>query len=190
MTHGTKGDTRMAARGEMIKSVPLFLRTEVEGVETALAVIGDDPRFESLGIRWNARLVSCAGRVNYLRSTGLPTVIELNPRLKANAAELRETVLHEIGHALAMFRGVDDGHGPMWRACCADLGYRNASRYHSHTSIPNRKARSKVVAYCLTCEREFRGTKLRNQSRAYRCPKCKNTVATTRAALRTLGYKA
>ena len=171
---------RSSPRGERIKSVPLFLKTEIVRSEKAVALTEGDPRFEGLGIRWNSRLRGTAGHIKFNRATRLPIVIELNPKLKANPEELRTTALHEIGHALTLFMGVDDGHGPMWEIACRELGLSEPTRYHQHTSLPKR--RTKVVGKCVACGREYRRTNYLRRGHRYTCG-CGETLVSDPALL-------
>lgn len=45
--------------------------------------------------------------------------------------EVRETVLHEVGHALA---GGKAGHGWLWREKCRDVGLMNPKQYSENIS--------------------------------------------------------
>ena len=165
---------RRSSRGELIKNVPLFLKTEIVRSEKAVAVTEGDPRFESLGVKWNPRFRGTAGYVKFSRATGLPIVIELNPKLKANPEELRATALHEIAHALVMFCGIDDGHGPLWEIACRELGLAEPTRYHQHTSIPERRAK-KIVGKCVACGREYRRANYLRRGHRYTCG-CGETI--------------
>ncbi len=48
---------------------------------------------------------------------------------KWTQGEIKDTLLHEIAHALA---GPDAGHGPVWKAKAKEIGC-SASVYHHHT---------------------------------------------------------
>lgn len=177
----------MKRKGELLKSVPLFLATEVEGVEKAIAVVARVPEFERLPVKWNSRLRTCAGRLTHTRTfPHEPVLVELNPRLKANAAELRETVLHELGHALSLYREIDDGHGPIWQSCVRELG-GTPTRLHHYASVPRRIRRAKkIISACLGCGTMAHGRQYLSQRSRYRCLRCGETVLTDRTHLETL----
>lgn len=190
MRRGDQGRLRPLPKnlGEKIKSVPLFLRTEVEDCEEALAVVESDERFEGLGVRWNTRLKSVAGSVICSRESMEPLVIELNPALKKVPTELRSTILHEVGHALVFYRGLstaDGAHGLSWRLCCEELGCMDLQRYHEFTSIP--RPQKKVVAVCFACRIESYGKRYRDQTAIYICRRCGGVALTNREKLKQLG---
>lgn len=87
-------------------------------------------------------------------------------------AEVRDTILHEIAHALA---GPEHGHGPKWRAICHRIGAR-----------PQRLADETVITppprYELVCQgcrqviaRRHRRASIRWLARAY-CLACGPTT--------------
>jgi predicted SprT family Zn-dependent metalloprotease len=103
------------------------------------------------------------------RSLGLcryqERVIELSIHLvqRNDADEIRDTILHEIAHALV---GADDGHGPRWKAKCRDIGARPErcadadmppgrwqARCLSCASIDSRHRRPRDLRgwYCRSC---------------------------------------
>lgn len=63
----------------------------------------------------------------------------LNPLL-----EIRETILHEIAHALV---GPNVGHGPQWIAQAKAIGCRARRCYHDGVSVPQ----GRYVAECNNC---------------------------------------
>ena len=75
--------------------------------------------------------------------------------------EVRNTILHEIAHALV---GPGHGHGPVWRAKAREIG-NNASRTHSATTPEGR-----WVAVCPSCGKT---AKFQRRPRAVRaCGAC------------------
>ena len=190
MRQGDQGRPRPTPtprQGEKIKSVPHFLRTEVEDCEEALTVVARDERFEGLGVRWNARLKVVAGSVICIRESMEPLVIELNSKLKSVPSELRVTILHEVAHALVFFRGLstaDGAHGLSWRLCCEEVGYSDPQRYHEFTSIP--RLQGKIVAICFACKIESHGKRYRDQTAVYVCRRCGGVALTDREKLKLL----
>ena len=74
--------------------------------------------------------------------------------------EVRDTLLHEIAHALCP----DDGHGPRWRAKCREIGARPVRCYSDETvAAPPRRA-ARYEWGCCACDwwverrRRTRGT--------------------------------
>jgi hypothetical protein len=68
-----------------------------------------------------------------------PKVIALSRPLTLlnSEPEVRDTVLHEIAHALCP----GDGHGPRWRAKCREIGARPVRCYSDDTvAAPPRRA--------------------------------------------------
>jgi predicted SprT family Zn-dependent metalloprotease len=69
--------------------------------------------------------------------------------------KLRDTVLHEYAHLLAVQRKGEEGrgHSPAWRQAMKDLGVP-ADVKHNYACRPNK--RRQVVLYgCSKCHREF-----------------------------------
>ncbi len=64
-------------------------------------------------------------------------------------AEVRDTILHEIAHALA---GHSAGHGPAWERMCVIVGARPERCYSSsRVVVPERK----YAAVCGKCEKRY-----------------------------------
>jgi predicted SprT family Zn-dependent metalloprotease len=79
-----------------------------------------------------------------------PGRIELSRHFAAAnlEAEVRDTILHEIAHALV---GPDHGHDAAWRATCAEVGARPERCYGEHVRMP----RGRWRATCAGCNREY-----------------------------------
>jgi predicted SprT family Zn-dependent metalloprotease len=92
--------------------------------------------------------------------------------------EVRDTVLHEIAHALSP----GAGHGAQWRAACARVGARAVRCYDEAdvVSPPRRAARYEIG--CLACD--WWAPRHRRIRRRYVCTKCSGKVV-YRAAGRT-----
>jgi predicted SprT family Zn-dependent metalloprotease len=107
------------------------------------------------------------GRCNYTRkiiSLSRPLVL-LN-----NVDEVRDTVLHEIAHALTP----GDGHGPKWRLTCARIGARPRRCYDdaSVVSPPRRVARFEMG--CNSCG--WWAPRHRRTRHKFACKKCRGVV--------------
>jgi predicted SprT family Zn-dependent metalloprotease len=64
-----------------------------------------------------------------------------------NPDEVRETLLHEIAHALTP----GDGHGEKWKAMCRKLGIRAKRCFTAdEVKLPARRA-SRMEIGCVTC---------------------------------------
>jgi len=63
-------------------------------------------------------------------------------------AEVRETILHEIAHALA---GEKAGHGPKWKAMCLRVGCKPERCDKGGAVMP----RGRWQAACPTCGKEY-----------------------------------
>lgn len=87
------------------------------------------------------------------------TLVELNPE-----EECRDTVLHEIAHALA---GPRAGHGPKWKAMCRRVGAR-ANRCYNHDQVAEPQHR--YEARCATCGHSIGFHRRPSRERA--CAKC------------------
>ncbi len=90
-------------------------------------------------------------------------VISLSPMLTASNDEtaVRETLLHEIAHALV---GPRAGHGPQWKQKAQEIGCSGA-RCHSAELPPG-----KWQARCQGCGRLYH--RHRKPSRKYSCGQC------------------
>jgi len=91
--------------------------------------------------------------------------IELSlPFVLANGeARVRDTILHEIAHALA---GHAAGHGPRWRAICRRIGA--TSQRCGQATMPQGPWR----AACPACNRAFHRHRRPPSHCRYACPHC------------------
>jgi len=82
--------------------------------------------------------------------TGKPGRIELSVHfIELNdEAEIRDTILHEIAHALT---GPDHGHDEVWKAKCIAIGARPERCYHGNVNMPLGAWR----AECPACNKRF-----------------------------------
>lgn len=120
-----------------------------------------------LGVEWNSRLKTAAGRADYRQK-----LISLNPRLLEHPAEIDRTLRHELAHILAQFRAGRRRilpHGNEWRAACRDLGIADEKRCHNLPFPVSARAR-RYVYKCPRCRRDFPRT--RRIKRAVACLAC------------------
>lgn len=86
-------------------------------------------------------------------------------RNNENIADIKDTILHEIAHALA---GHGAGHGPKWKAMCVKIGARPIRCYDSNkVDMP----KGQYVAKCGGCSKLFHKHRRPRRSR-YFCRKC------------------
>ena len=76
---------------------------------------------------------------------------------------VRNTILHEIAHALV---GTRHGHDHVWKTKAIEIGCTGDRCYSDKVDID-----SKYVGKCPTCEYEFKRHRLGN-GRTYSCNKC------------------
>ena len=119
-------------------------------------------------VQWNSRLKSCAGRAHYRLK-----LISLNPLLHGYGdEEVRRTLLHELAHFLAQFRGGRrriPPHGKEWRRACDDLGIGDEKRCHN-LPFPVRQRTRRLLYRCPNCRRDFPRT--RRIRRSVACLAC------------------
>ncbi len=80
-------------------------------------------------------------------------------------AEIRDTILHEIAHALV---GPAHGHDAVWRAKCAEIGARPERCYGDEVEMPKGKWR----ATCRSCETEYDRHRRPASSMGWYCRAC------------------
>lgn len=71
--------------------------------------------------------------------------------------DIKDTILHEIAHALA---GPGHGHDNHWKAICIRIGAKPIRCYGNHVVMP----KGQWVAVCNSCKKEFH---------YHRKPKCR-----------------
>lgn len=82
-------------------------------------------------------------------------------------AEVRETIMHEIAHALA---GHEAGHGPAWKAVARSIGASD-SRCYSDDKVVTPPGR--WIGTCTSCGREI--NRHRRPKKLMSCSKCCKT---------------
>lgn len=107
--------------------------------------------------RARRRLGSC--RASHRRITLSAPLTRLNRR-----GVIRDTILHEIAHALAP----GDGHGPAWRAACRRVGARpERCAVDGEVVLP-------PAPYALVCDRcGARYARFRRSRGRYLCGRCR-----------------
>jgi len=84
----------------------------------------------------------------------------------ANSLEqVRETILHEIAHALA---GEKAGHGPVWKMMCLRVGCKPERCDKGEAVMP----RGRWQARCLACGKEYWRHRRPSRRARYWCRAC------------------
>src|SRR5689334_16215777 len=84
--------------------------------------------------------------------------------------EVRDTILHEIAHALCP----KDGHGPRWRATCRKIGARPLRCYTDASVVSPPRRAAPYHFGCPTCN--WWVERRRRSRRAYLCKLCRGKV--------------
>jgi predicted SprT family Zn-dependent metalloprotease len=115
------------------------------------------------GINTNVRR---AGVCHY-PSDGTPGRIEISGHFaeRNSEEEIRETILHEIAHALV---GPGHGHDAVWKAKCVEIGARPERCYGDELEMPKGKWR----AVCPSCETEYDRHRRPKASMGWYCRSC------------------
>ena len=94
--------------------------------------------------------------------------VELNDLIS-----VRDTILHEIAHALSyVYYGSEGiGHGKLWKDICREIGA--TPKACSKENLIKPKNHYKYVEEC--CSVTYRRHRLRNNA-IYSCPKCKKEL--------------
>jgi predicted SprT family Zn-dependent metalloprotease len=95
--------------------------------------------------------------------------IEDDPR-----AAVRDTIRHEVAHALAYVRHGHRGHGPTWRRMCAVTGAEPRTTAGAAAKIAPRDYRWTGV--CVLCKAAWNRHKLTARARTGRCGRCHGTI--------------
>ena len=84
--------------------------------------------------------------------------------------EVRDTLLHEIAHALTP----RDGHGPRWRAKCRELGARPVRCYSGEAVVSPPRRLARYEWGCRACG--WWVQRRRRTRRRYVCGRCRGTL--------------
>lgn len=120
-----------------------------------------------VGVEWNPRLKTCAGRADFRAK-----LISLNPRLREHPREIERTFRHELAHLLAQFRSGRRRilpHGEEWRRACVDLGIGDEKRCHNLPFPTSERAR-RFLYKCPNCQQVL--ARARRSRRAIACLAC------------------
>ncbi|HYH68527.1 MAG TPA: SprT-like domain-containing protein [Urbifossiella sp.] len=98
---------------------------------------------------------------------GRPGRIELSKHyvLRNPAEEVRDTILHEIAHALV---GHGHGHDEVWKAKCVEVGARPERCYGEEVEMP----RGRWRATCAGCGKEHDRHRRPKQLAGWHCRRC------------------
>jgi predicted SprT family Zn-dependent metalloprotease len=89
---------------------------------------------------------------------------------KSTDAEIRDTILHEIAHALV---GSNHGHDHVWRAKCIEIGAK-PKRLAGEDAVTT--AKPNYLIKCPACGWQTKRYRMRRRNFGSRCPKCHTTV--------------
>ena len=103
-----------------------------------------------------------AGRCSYSRR-----IISLSWYYVQNNPEedVRNTILHEIAHALA---GSTVGHGPLWKLWAHRVGAKPERCYGEHVVMP----KGQYQAECPSCQQTFHRHRRPRRGSMFYCLKC------------------
>lgn len=105
------------------------------------------------------------------RSLGLCRYHERRIELSAHFVQsndetlIRETILHEIAHAIA---GQRAGHGPRWKAVCRQIGCKPERCDKGEAAMPA----GRWIAHCPCCAKEYSRHRRPHKAARYWCKAC------------------
>lgn len=133
-----------------------------------LAEVSDVKFAKRVGVSWNTRMRSTAGRAFWPDAR-----VELNPKLvEVSLEEVRRTLLHELAHLLAYHRAGRRRiapHGAEWQRACADLGIPGEKATHK-LPLPRRTQKKNWRYSCPSCQKSFE--RVRVMKNAAACLTC------------------
>jgi predicted SprT family Zn-dependent metalloprotease len=134
---------------------------------TAQTAIGLMKQFGLTGWRFEFNRARRRAGVCHYPNVARPGRIGLSVHFvdRNSEAEIRDTILHEIAHALA---GPLAGHGPAWQAICLRIGARPERCYGEHIDMP----KGRWQARCPNCQRDHHRHKRPRSLTGYHCRKC------------------
>lgn len=89
---------------------------------------------------------------------------------KSTDEEIRDTILHEVAHALV---GTGHGHDHVWRAKCREIGAK-PERLAGEDAVSSATHNYKME--CPECGREWFRYRMRQRNYGGYCPDCRVTV--------------
>jgi predicted SprT family Zn-dependent metalloprotease len=115
------------------------------------------------GINSNVRRAG----VCFYPHSGNPGRIEISAHFaeRNSDEEFRDTLLHEIAHALV---GPRHGHDAVWQSKCVEIGARPQRCYGSEVEMPKGRWR----AVCPTCSKEYDRHRRPRQQTGWYCRPC------------------
>ncbi|HEY8668665.1 MAG TPA: SprT-like domain-containing protein [Tepidisphaeraceae bacterium] len=84
--------------------------------------------------------------------------------------QVRDTLLHEIAHALTP----GDGHGQLWRDACRRIGAKPQRCYQEHEVMSPARPRARYRIGCQRCD--WWADRRRRTRRKYLCAKCQGPI--------------
>ena len=87
--------------------------------------------------------------------------------LKASKAEIVDTILHEIAHAIV---GPNHGHDEAWKTVARRIGCTAKRCHHVDHTPPRWRGKCR-------CDKEWKRQRLSQRARRGYCPKCKGRIA-------------
>ena len=124
------------------------------------------------------------GRCHYYKKkiTLSKWYVELNTE-----ADVEDTILHEIAHALSWIRYGREGkgHGKLWKKICREIGATPKRLHKGILKYPDNHYKYVDACACGTTYKRHRISK----GRKYRCPKCREPLFNSKEKKEWLSVK-
>lgn len=141
-----------------------------EIIALALELMSGYDELEEWNVKLSSRMKVTAGLCSY---TDQQLVFASKVMARWDEDDIKDTVLHEIAHALA---GPSAGHGPEWKAMCRTVGARPERCYSNRPSIEPR-----WTGTCPKCHHQSK----RHRRGQLSCGKCSRVFDPTRMLIWT-----
>lgn len=141
---------------------------------------------------WKFQFDNSKRRVGQCRNDAKEIGISLWYLEKTPIDQIRDTILHEIAHALVPterdHNGKWDHHGPRWQAKCVEIGARPERLAHAEDGFKS-AAKPNYKIKCENCGWFVNRYRMKRRNHGSTCPECGTTVTIYKITYKEGGFQ-